>query len=79
MKKPQVADKAPREVELKKDETRYWCACGRSANQPWCDGSHRDTPFTPKAFTVEKSGIYYMCMCKQTKNPPYCDGSHQKL
>jgi len=79
MDKPKVADLKPRSVELKEGEQYHWCACGRSGNQPFCDGSHRGTGITPKGFSAEESGQAYLCMCKQTSNPPYCDGTHAKL
>ena len=74
-----VAGLKPVPFKIKKDETKYWCACGRSKNQPFCDGSHRGTSFTSLPFSSEKDEEVWLCMCKQTKNPPYCDGSHNKL
>src|SRR5690606_23331646 len=65
--------------ELKAGKEYYWCACGRSRNQPFCDGSHEGTEFTPLAFTPEEDGEAYLCRCKRTGNPPYCDGSHAGL
>ncbi|MBI4858364.1 MAG: CDGSH iron-sulfur domain-containing protein [Acetobacterium woodii] len=79
MEKAQVAGKEPIGVEVKAGETYYWCACGRSSNQPFCDGSHEGTSFKPLAFTAEKDDTVYLCVCKQTKNPPYCDGTHKTL
>ena len=79
MEKPVVAQKSPIAVEVEEGKTYYWCACGKSSNQPFCDGSHKGTEFKPLAFTAEKDGKIYLCACKQTKNPPYCDGSHTKL
>ena len=79
MSKPVVAAKAPKGVELKAGEEYHWCACGRSKNQPFCDGSHRGTDFTPVAFKAEATEQAYLCMCKHSNNPPYCDGSHKKL
>lgn len=79
MSKPKIADRKPIKVELEKGEEQYWCACGRSDNQPFCDGSHKGTDFTPKRFVAEESGEAYLCMCKHTSNPPYCDGTHAKL
>ena len=79
MSKPKIADRKPIKVELKKGEEQYWCACGLSNNQPYCDGSHRTTDITPKKFVAEESGDAYLCMCKHSKNPPYCDGTHAKL
>lgn len=79
MEKPNVAAKAPLVVEIKAGQTYAWCACGKSANQPWCDGSHQGTVFSPKVFVAEENISAALCRCKQTKNPPYCDGSHLKL
>ncbi len=76
---PVVAQKAPFAVEVEAGETYYWCACGKSANQPYCDGSHKGSGFTPLAFTAEKSGTVYLCGCKQSASAPYCDGSHKSL
>jgi CDGSH-type Zn-finger protein len=79
MSKPKIADRKPIKVELKKGEEQYWCACGLSKNQPYCDGSHRTTDITPVKFEAEETGDAYLCMCKHSKNAPYCDGSHAKL
>lgn len=79
MSKAKIADRKPIKVALKKGEEQYWCACGLSKNQPFCDGSHRSTDITPKKFVAEESGDAYLCMCKQSKNAPYCDGTHAKL
>ena len=77
--KPVIAQKSPVPVELKQGETYYYCTCGRSTNQPFCNGAHEGTGFSPMAFTAKKDGAVNLCACKQTKNPPYCDGSHMKL
>ena len=79
MEKGKVAGKTPQMVALKAGETYAWCACGKSTNQPFCDGSHVGSSFTPKVFKVDEPKQAAMCMCKQTKNPPYCDGSHMSL
>jgi len=79
MSKPKIADRKPIKVELKKGDEQYWCACGLSKNQPYCDGSHRTTDITPKKFIAEETGDAYLCMCKHSKNAPYCDGTHAKL
>jgi len=76
---PKRAGKKPIVVELQKGEEHYFCACGESKGQPFCDGSHRTTDFKPIAFTAKESGEAYLCMCKQSKNLPYCDGTHKTL
>lgn len=79
MEEPKISQKSPIPAELKEGETYYWCSCGRSGKQPFCDGSHKGTSFKPLAFTAEKDGTAYLCACKHTKNPPYCDGTHKNL
>ncbi len=79
MSNPIVADNKPKRVSLNKNEEYYYCTCGRSAQQPFCDGSHSGTEFTPKAFTAEQDGDAFLCTCKHTANPPYCDGSHKQF
>ena len=65
-------------VQLEEDKTYAWCACGNSQNQPYCDGSHAETEFTPVVFKAE-GGTAALCMCKKTGNGPFCDGAHGKL
>ena len=79
MNKPKIAGRKPIATELEKGEEKYFCACGESKGQPFCDGSHRTTSFKPLAFTAEETGTAYLCMCKQSKNLPYCDGTHATL
>lgn len=67
----------PVKVTLKAGQTYAWCACGRSATQPFCDGSHQGTGLDPVVFTAEEDSEVWLCMCKQTKGPPLCDGSHK--
>lgn len=67
----------PVEVTLEAGKKYAWCACGRSATQPYCDGSHKGTGLSPVLFTAEKTGTAWLCRCKQTQNAPYCDGSHK--
>lgn len=74
-----VAANAPFTVEMKAGETVWWCRCGRSAKQPFCDGSHMGTDFTPMSFTPSADMKGRFCGCKQTKKPPFCDGSHLDL
>lgn len=77
--RPVVADTKPVAVILEAGKSYYWCACGKSAKQPFCDGSHQGSSMVPANFTAEKSGEAHLCMCKMTKNPPFCDGSHTAL
>ena len=79
MEEPKIAQKGPYTVEVEEGQTYYWCACGRSGSQPFCDGSHKGTSFNPLAFTAEKTETVHLCGCKHTKNPPFCDGTHTKL
>jgi CDGSH-type Zn-finger protein len=76
---PHIAQKAPYAVEVTAGKSYYWCSCGLSKNQPFCDGSHKTTEFTPVAFTAEKTGTVYLCGCKHSANGAFCDGSHNKL
>lgn len=76
---PIVANNKPAKVTLTKDEEYYFCACGQSSNQPFCDGSHAGTSFKPKAFVAEESGDSYLCQCKHSANLPFCDGSHKQF
>ena len=78
MDKPVVVDRKPMKVTLEAGDY-YWCSCGKSSNQPWCDGSHKGTSFKPVGMKVEEDSEAHMCLCKHTKNPGYCDGSHAKL
>ena len=77
MSAPMVAASTPISVELVQGKEYFYCACGRSAHQPFCDGSHQGTGFSPLAFVAETSGSAVLCRCKQTATPPYCDGSHK--
>lgn len=79
MEKPVVSQTTPIVADVKAGETYYWCACGKSAGQPFCDGAHKGTAFAPLAFTAEKDESVYLCACKNTKNPPFCDGTHKNL
>jgi len=79
MTEPKVAAKEPLNVQLEAGETYYWCRCGRSADQPFCDGSHVGTSLEPMKFAPKTSMKVRFCACKQTKKPPFCDGSHLDL
>ena len=76
---PTIAQKAPYPVEVEAGKTYYWCSCGKSQSQPFCDGSHKGSEFSPMAFTAEKSETKYFCGCKMSANKPFCDGAHARL
>lgn len=69
----------PFAVALKQGKKYFWCRCGHSAKQPFCDGSHQGSDVLPLVFEADKTGDVYLCGCKQTGNAPYCDGSHKQL
>lgn len=79
MTAPTIAQKAPYPVDVKAGEKYFWCACGKSDNQPFCDGSHQGSDFTPMAYQAEENKTLYFCGCKHTGGQPLCDGSHSKL
>lgn len=78
MTNPVCVQKSPYAIDLAAGEY-YWCACGLSKNQPFCDGSHTGTGITPLKFTVTEPGTHYLCGCKASKKTPLCDGTHQQL
>lgn len=77
-KKPDVAQRFPYVMEIKPG-TYYWCQCGKSKNQPFCDSSHKGSGFAPRQVTITEPKQVAFCGCKQTANPPFCDGSHSQL
>ena len=76
---PTIAQKSPYAVAVTVGQTVYWCSCGQSKKQPFCDGSHKGTEFTPKPFEATETKTVYFCGCKHSKNGALCDGSHNKL
>lgn len=78
MDKPNIAEKSPAILELEAG-TYWWCQCGLSKNQTFCDGSHKTTNFSPVEFTLEEKKKVALCRCKQTNKAPYCDGTHRNL
>jgi len=79
MADPTIAQKSPFAVEVEAGKTYFWCACGKSANQPFCDGSHSDTEFTPVKLVAEESKQLFFCGCKFSNKKPLCDGTHNTL
>jgi CDGSH-type Zn-finger protein len=79
MTEPNIAQKGPFVVTVEAGKSYWWCACGNSRNQPFCDGSHKGGPFTPLEFKAEKSEQVWLCGCKHSGRKPMCDGSHKKL
>lgn len=79
MSNPIVADNKPSKVNFSKNQEYYFCTCGRSKSQPFCDGSHAGTKFKPKVIVSDKEEEAYLCACKHTNNSPYCDGTHKKF
>jgi CDGSH-type Zn-finger protein len=79
MSSPSIAQKAPFPVQVEGGKSYFWCACGRSAKQPFCDGSHKGSEFSPVKFDATESKTVYFCGCKHSHKAPLCDGSHQQL
>jgi len=79
MTKPEIAQKAPFPVAVEAGKQYWWCACGKSLKQPFCDGSHKGSEFNPTPFTATESGTVWFCGCKQSANGVRCDGSHKAL
>ncbi len=76
---PVIAQKGPYQVALEKGKAYFCCTCGRSTKQPFCDGSHKGTSFTPMKFVAESDEVQNMCGCKASDGMPFCDGSHNML
>ena len=79
MTEPLVAAKAPAKATLEAGKDYWWCACGRSRNQPFCDGSHKGSGLVPVKYTAQSSGDFWLCCCKQSSKKPLCDGTHKTL
>jgi CDGSH-type Zn-finger protein len=79
MPDPKIAQKSPFAVAVESGKLYFWCACGKSSTQPFCDGSHKGSEFAPVKWEAAESKTIYFCGCKHSGNAPLCDGSHQRL
>ena len=79
MTDPVIFQKSPMPIEVEEGKTYFWCACGKSTKQPFCDGSHKDTGIVPVKITAEATKKMFLCGCKASAKAPLCDGSHNKL
>ena len=78
MEKPEVGGYKSIRMEMNPG-TYYWCSCGKSSNQPFCDGSHKGSSFSPKALEITETKTVSWCTCKLSANQPFCDGAHKQL
>jgi CDGSH iron-sulfur domain-containing protein 3 len=78
MQEPETPKIGPYALELEPG-SYWWCSCGRSRNQPFCDGSHKETSFTPVKFDLAQAEKVWLCGCKRSGDKPFCDGAHKKL
>lgn len=79
MSEPRIVQREPFAIDVEAGKKYFWCACGRSAKQPFCDGSHKATSFEPIEVTAEESRTVFFCGCKHSANKPFCDGTHNGL
>ncbi len=79
MKKPNISQKGSYVVDVEEGKKYFWCSCGLSQNQPFCDGSHKTTGFSTIPYTATKTGKVFFCGCKNSSKKPLCDGSHNQL
>jgi CDGSH-type Zn-finger protein len=79
MSDPHIAQKGPYATTIEAGKTYWWCACGQSKNQPFCDGSHKGGEFSPTKYQAEKDGTVYFCGCKHSGKGVLCDGTHSRL
>lgn len=74
----ELTNKQPIAIDVEAGKEYWWCACGKSQTQPFCDGSHKGSEFSPLQYTATETGTVWFCVCKRTGNQPLCDGSHSK-
>ncbi|WP_206419687.1 CDGSH iron-sulfur domain-containing protein [Minwuia thermotolerans] len=79
MTEPTIAQRAPFPIEVEEGKNYFWCACGQSAKQPFCDGAHKGSSIAPVKYTAEATKKVYFCGCKQSASQPFCDGTHSRL
>ncbi len=79
MSEPTVAGTAPIMIEVEAGKSYWWCSCGKSAKQPFCDGSHKGSEFVPTRYEATATGKAWFCACKRSAKGALCDGSHKKL
>ena len=79
MSTPDIPQKNPLPVDVEEGRKYFWCSCGKSDRQPFCDGSHQGTEFLPLTYVAETTRTLYFCACKHTRGAPLCDGSHNAL
>jgi CDGSH-type Zn-finger protein len=79
MAKPEIAATSPFAVDVEQGKDYYWCACGRSKSQPFCDGSHKGSEFAPLKYTAMETKTVHFCGCKHSGKAPLCDGTHRTL
>lgn len=79
MSEPVIAQKEPYGIDVEEGQEYWWCACGRSQSQPFCDGSHKGTGFSPRQYVARRSQTVWFCGCKRTATPALCDGTHNSL
>jgi CDGSH-type Zn-finger protein len=79
MAEPVIAAKSPMPVSVEEGKTYYWCSCGKSTKQPFCDGSHKGSEFQPVAYQATATTQVWFCGCKHSAKAPLCDGAHKKL
>lgn len=79
MASPNISQRAPFGVQVETGKSYWWCACGRSARQPFCDGSHKGSTFVPVEYKADETKVVWFCGCKHTQTAPFCDSTHSTL